>query len=65
MQMAYIVVPIVDIGTTIVIAPNLYRISYEKVMYFLSRFLLIWLLFVEVYLTCSYFIKPILQPRKS
>lgn len=28
MQMAYIVVPVVDLGTTIVIAPNLYRVSW-------------------------------------
>lgn len=31
MQIAYIVVPVVDLGTTIVIAPNLYRVSWIKV----------------------------------
>jgi hypothetical protein len=36
-QIIYIIVPIVELSTSILIAPNLYRISYPNVLLTLSR----------------------------
>lgn len=40
-QIVYLIIPIVDITTTIIISPNIYRVNFGKVTSSLSRYWLI------------------------